>query len=368
MLEKIHFIFLLLVSLIGGGCNAAESVINVTTAGALEQALASAHKDNEIYMAAGVYNLKNSLTIVSRNLKLIGAGKDKTVLDFTAAKVAGQGVLILADGVRLDGFSVKNTVGDGVVSRGASDVTFHKIKVSWDLGVTAGGYGIYPVLGRRINIIDSESYGATEAGIYVGQTYDALIENNTVKNNVIGIDVENSFKVVVKGNVVESNSIGITLSSRPNLTVTNPYSAKVMQNNIKNNNLQNFSPSSAFSSHLGSGAAIRIVAFNDVELSRNYYSGRHRVIYHISDYGSLGLRDSYQKDFVNTFFGIKLLDVIVPSNYSSLIAGKATKPSSVLLRVQEIYRAPIDVDKLCVSISIAENLAPPFANLLCEKN
>ena len=52
-----------------------------------------------------------------------GAGQDKTILSFAGQTAAGEGLLVTSDGVTLTGFTMLDSKGDGIKSKGADHIT-----------------------------------------------------------------------------------------------------------------------------------------------------------------------------------------------------------------------------------------------------
>ena len=59
--------------------------------------------------------------------------------------------------------------------------------------------------------------GASDAGIYVGQSTNIIVRRNTVEKNVAGIEIENCTKADVYENVATDNSGGILVFTMPDL-------------------------------------------------------------------------------------------------------------------------------------------------------
>ena len=60
-----------------------------------------------------------------------------------------------------------------------------------------GAYGLYPVQCENVLVEESIVRGASDAGIYVGQSQSVIVRNNVAAKNVAGIEVENSYDVDV---------------------------------------------------------------------------------------------------------------------------------------------------------------------------
>ena len=76
----------------------------------------------------------------------------------------------------------------------ATDVHLHHIEVTWSEPESTdnGAYGLYPVLSRNVLMEFCEASNASDAGIYLGQSQNAIVRNNVARGNVAGIEIENS--------------------------------------------------------------------------------------------------------------------------------------------------------------------------------
>ena len=66
-------------------------------------------------------------------------------------------------------------------------------------------------------IEDSASIGASDAGIYVGQSQNVIVRRNRAEKNVAGIEIENSINADVYENTATGNTGGILVFNMPNL-------------------------------------------------------------------------------------------------------------------------------------------------------
>jgi parallel beta-helix repeat protein len=68
------------------------------------------------------------------------------------------------------------------------------VRVEWTNGPDEnnGAYGLYPVQSSNVLIEESVVIGASDAGIYVGQSNNIIVRNSRVEFNVAGIEIENS--------------------------------------------------------------------------------------------------------------------------------------------------------------------------------
>ena len=135
-----------------------------------------------------------------------------------------------------------------------------------------GGYGFYPVMSENILLEDCEAFGASDAGIYVGQSKNIIVRNNYAYKNVAGIEIENSIHADVYGNVSERNTGGILIFSLPNLS---QYGSKVrvFNNIIYDNNLRNFAAPSNIVGYVPQGTGLMVMAYDLVEVFDNRIAG-----------------------------------------------------------------------------------------------
>ena len=151
-----------------------------------------------------------------------GQGPDKTILSFKdqGQGTGGEGLLVTSkEDVTLEDLAVEDARGDGIKANGTKRIVFRNIRTEWTGGPkeTNGGYGIYPVLCTDVVIEGCKVIGASDAGIYVGQSENIIVRRNTVEKNVAGIEIENSTRADVYENVATDNSGGILVFTMPDL-------------------------------------------------------------------------------------------------------------------------------------------------------
>ena len=93
----------LLIALLASSSLAQAKMIHVGPGGnaqeKLQTALIEAQPGDTVHIAAGRYALADGLSLDVDGVSVKGDGPDKTILDFTAQKVAGEGLLITSDNV-----------------------------------------------------------------------------------------------------------------------------------------------------------------------------------------------------------------------------------------------------------------------------
>ena len=90
----------------------------------LQTALIEAVSGSTVELPVGHFQLETGLSLDVNGITLIGAGSDKTILDFSGQTGAGEGLLVTSDDVTLAEFSIRDTKGDGIKSKGADRITY----------------------------------------------------------------------------------------------------------------------------------------------------------------------------------------------------------------------------------------------------
>ncbi|MDP4650412.1 MAG: right-handed parallel beta-helix repeat-containing protein, partial [Haliea sp.] len=196
-----------------------------------------------IELPAGEYALDAQLSLDVDNVTVRGQGEGDTLLDFGSQVSGGESILVTSNNVVLEDFAVIDAPSDGIKFKFSNGVTLRSVRVEWTCGACAtnGAYGLYPVQTQNVLIEDSIVIGASDAGIYVGQSDKIIVRRNTVSQNVAGIEIENSTDSDVYDNLAENNTGGILVFDLPNLSVDGAR-ARIFDNTIRNNNEPNFAP------------------------------------------------------------------------------------------------------------------------------
>ena len=104
--------------------------------------------------------------------------------------------------------------------------------------------------------------GASDAGIYVGQSTNIIVRDNRAEGNVAGIEIENSTGADVYGNTATGNAGGILVFNMPNLPVPGSKT-RVFKNKVTANNHANFGAAGSAVSSVPPGSGV-IVNSNDL--------------------------------------------------------------------------------------------------------
>ena len=231
-----------------------------------------AEDSSTIELEAGHFIFGKSLILEGKsNIIIKGKGKDQTVLSFKDQKEGAEGIRIAnCKNITLQDFAVEDAAGDNIKVTDTDGITFNGIKAAWTGEVTQenGAYGLYPVLCQNVLVEHCEVLGASDAGIYVGQSKDVTIQYNTVYWNVAGIESENSENVQIIANKAYDNTGGILVFDLPGLTRYG-RKVKVYDNEVTNNNLKNFAPKGNIVAMVPPGTGLLILASRDVEVFAN---------------------------------------------------------------------------------------------------
>ena len=243
----------------------------------LQEALIVAQPGDVVQLGAGRFVLTDGLSLDANGVTVRGAGMDASVLDFSGQKGAGEGLLVTSDDVTLRDFAVENTHGDGIKSKGADNIVYYRVRVTWTGGPkeTNGAYGIYPVGSTGVLVDGCKVSGASDAGIYVGQSKAITVRYNYVENNVAGIEIENSRDALVTGNLVTRNTGGILVFDLPNLPVMGGGNTLIESNTVVNNDTPNFAPKGNIVAGVPTGTGIMVMANEGVFVAGNLLSGNN---------------------------------------------------------------------------------------------
>jgi len=237
----------------------------------LQEALILAEPGDVVELGEGRFDLTDGLSLDVDNVTFKGAGMDKSVLSFAQQLGAGEGLLVTSDDVVLRDFAIEDSKGDGIKSKGADRIVYHALRIEWTGGPKAsnGAYGIYPVESKHILVQDSIVRGASDAGIYVGQSDNIIVRRNTAVENVAGIEIENSYNAEVTENLATGNTGGILVFDLPNLPQMGGHTVLVARNAIIDNNTDNFAPEGNIVAGVPAGTGVMVMANRNVVVTEN---------------------------------------------------------------------------------------------------
>ena len=290
---------------------------NATT----EMVLASinAKPGDIIEFSAGYFELSSGIQVTgTEDILIRGAGRDKTVLSFKYSN-SQEGLLASnVRGITVENLTVLDPPGDAFKLQGVNWGTLRGVRAIWSSGrhledealITAdnyttamdiactdparhnpknpnpletdttspdytvsnlsGRYGIYPVNSQNILVDDVISIGASDAGIYVGQTDTAIIRNSRAAFNVFGFEIENVRGGEYVDNLSECNTGGFLVYDLDGLT---RYGSKTrMYRNVsRNNNTYNFATPGSIISNIPRGSGMITMAYDKIDIFDNTF-------------------------------------------------------------------------------------------------
>ena len=245
----------------------------------IQEALILAEPGDVIELSEGFYELKHGLSLDIDDVSIIGAGQDKTILNFQNQVSSAQGLLVTSDRVLLKDFAIEDAKGDAVKSKGSDQISFINLRTEWTNGPDSnnGAYGIYPVESKKVLIDGCIAIGASDAGIYVGQSEQIIVRNTLAKFNVAGIEIENSYYADVYNNIATNNTGGILVFDLPNLPKQGGKFVRVFNNKSFDNNTSNFAPEGNIVGEVPSGTGLVIMANSHVEVFDNEFSDNSTI-------------------------------------------------------------------------------------------
>jgi parallel beta-helix repeat protein len=110
--------------------------------------------------------------------------------------------------------------------------------------------------------------GASDAGIYVGQSREIIVRDNVAEYNVAGIEIENTIHADVHDNVSRNNTGGILVFNMPDLPQLG-HSTRVFDNDVTGNNTANFGAPGSAVAGVPAGSGIVINSNDRVEIFDN---------------------------------------------------------------------------------------------------
>ena len=239
----------------------------------LQTQLILAEDDAIIELPQGFITLNNTLSLDGKkNVTIRGAGQDKTILSFKNQTQGAEGLKVTnAQNITLENFTIEDAKGDLIKTQTVQGLTFRNITARWNGKPKAsnGSYALYPVQCQQVRIERCTTIGASDAGIYVGQSDSIWVSFCVAKNNVAGIEIENSTNAWVWKNQAFDNTGGVLVFDLPDLPKKRGGHVKVYDNLITRNNYRNFAPKGNIVSKVPPGTGIMILATNDVEIYNN---------------------------------------------------------------------------------------------------
>jgi parallel beta-helix repeat protein len=291
-----------------------------------------AENGSVIELPEGSFKLDASLSLDDKkDITIKGAGEGKTILNFKNQISGAEGLKITnASGIKIQDLTVQDTKGDGIKVQSVDGITFENVRVEWTNGSDKnnGGYGLYPVQCTNVLIDRCTAIGASDAGIYVGQSKFIIVKNSKAYLNVAGIEIENSLYADVHDNEAFNNTGGILVFDLPDLIQKEGGYVRIFKNYIHDNNHINFAPKGNTVAKIPQGTGLMILATRHVEafenrIINNISAGTAIVSYYITENP---INDKTYKPFPS--------DIYIHDNYYERPAVRATGKG----RMGKMYR------------------------------
>ncbi|HYD89947.1 MAG TPA: parallel beta-helix domain-containing protein, partial [Flavobacterium sp.] len=239
----------------------------------LQEQLITAKPGDVIVIPEGKFTFENTLSLDGiEDITLKGQGMDKTILSFAGQTEGAEGLRVKdADNFIIEDLAIEDSKGDGIKMQDCDGLIVRRIRVEWTNGPDSanGAYGIYPVSSKNILMEDCIARGASDAGIYLGQSENCILRRNLAEYNVAGIEVENTINAEVYSNKTTNNTAGLLVFDLPDLPKKNGKNIRVYDNEIISNNLPNFSRAGLSVSVLPAGLGLMFMACQHAEAFNN---------------------------------------------------------------------------------------------------
>lgn len=330
-----------------------------------------------VELPEGTYTLEVSLWMDGKeNVHIKGKGMDKTILNFKNQLSGAEGIKITnSNNITISGLTVQDTKGDGIKTQQVNGIIFRNVKAEWTRGAHSknGGYAIYPVQCEQVLIENCVARGASDAGIYVGQSNNVIVRNNKAFENVAGIEIENTSYADVYENETYNNTGGLLIFDLPDLIKKKGGFVRVYKNNIHDNNHENFAPKGNIVSKVPQGTGVMIMAANNIDLFSNDIKGHITtgtavVSYYISENP---IKDTLYNPYPDNIFIHS--NTYSRPNVRATMKGRMGKLYRFKLRfgknVPHIVWDGIRDDKKTENrvLCISENINASFANIQADK-
>lgn len=289
----------------------------------LQERLLDAQPGDVVEIPAGTFSFDRSLSLDVDGVTIRGAGIDETILSFADQVAGAEGLLVSASDFTIEDLAIEDTVGDALKINEGENIVIRRVRTEWTGGYATdnGAYGIYPVQATNVLIEESVAIGASDAGIYVGQSNEIIVRNNIAEYNVAGIEIENSNGADVHGNTVTDNTGGILIFNLPGLSQSGS-NTRVYDNTIIANNTENFSKPGTAVSVVPAGSGVVVMANDRVEIFGNTFEDNRSASVIVASSFTVDIASDGDPDFDGYPEGVFIHD--------NAYAGGGTEPDSIL--------------------------------------
>jgi len=261
---------------------------------ALLTQLITARPGDVVTIPAGRHEITRGLSLNVSGVTIRGEGMDRSILSFRNQVQGAEGLLVSASDFTIEDLAIEDTRGDGLKLNEGRNIVIRRVRTEWTNGPDEdnGAYGIYPVQAENVLLEECIAIGASDAGIYVGQSRNVVVRNNRAERNVAGIEIENTVNADVYGNTATRNTGGILVFNMPDLPQIG-HSTRVFGNTISANNTDNFGAEGTPVSSVPAGTGIIVNSNDKVEIFDNDIADNDTANIVISSYYSTGFQGKY---------------------------------------------------------------------------
>ena len=263
-----------------------------------QEALIKAKPGDVIQFSEGTFDFNLGLSLRINGVTVRGSGMDKTILSFQKQEADPAGLFVKANEFRIEDLTVDDAKKDAIKVEGGEGVTFRRVRTRWtgEPKQSNGPYGIYPVQCRNVLIEDCVAIGASDAGIYVGQSENIVVRRCRAEGNVAGIEIENSTDADVYENVATGNTGGLLVFDLPGLPVKNGKRIRVFKNQVYANNHPNFATPGEKVANVSPGTGMMVMATDQVEVFQNQIRDNQTINFAVISYHMVSKDSEKERD------------------------------------------------------------------------
>lgn len=250
------------------------------TTDALTRAFVRISSGETLCLVDGTYMVRSQLNLNTSGVEIRGESESGTVLDFSEQKDGANGILVQVEkNFAARNLTIRDTASDALKTKNVDGVVFDNVTVTWSRETSEenGAYGLYPVESENVLIEDCTVSGARDAGVYLGQSENAIIRGTEAFGNVVGIEIENTIHAEVYDNYAHDNTAGFLIIALPDLKVKENTRTLVYDNRAIENNVENFAKGGTTVSRMPQGTGILVMTTDGAEVRNNEVEGNQSV-------------------------------------------------------------------------------------------
>lgn len=296
----------------------------------LQQKLLDAKPGDVILIPEGVFSFDRALSLRVDGVSIKGAGMDKSILSFKKQAQGAEGLLVTASDFTIEDLAIEDTKGDALKVTDGANIVIRRVRTEWTGGskTSNGAYGIYPVQTKNVLLEGNVAIGASDAGLYVGQSENVVVRGNRAERNVAGIEIENTTGADVYDNLATDNTGGVLVFNMPNLEHAGART-RIFKNKIVDNNRGNFGPKGTAVASIPAGSGVIVQSNDQVEIFDNDVTGHRTANVIVASIFTSGLsQDGMRDDFDPFPEGIYI--------YGNRLGGGGSNPDGVQLTALKV--------------------------------